>query len=74
MIPKEEFIFWKQNLVTIELHEVINNKLEELKNYLAFGGTLGDSTELFTARAVGRAEALQDILDWYPVEEEEDES
>lgn len=73
MVTKEEFLQWKNHAVTIELFETIQEKQEELSQFVLFGGTLGDNTVLFTARAVGRNEALQDVLNWNPVVEEENE-
>ncbi len=74
MVTKEEFVLWKNHPATIDLFEQIKQKQDELKDYVLFGGTLGELVEQYTARAVGRAETLQDILEWNPVKEEESES
>ncbi len=70
MITKEEFLLWKNHATTIELFELIRAKQQELNSFVLFGGTLGDNAIQNTARAVGRNEAYQDILDWNPAEEE----
>lgn len=74
MIEKEEFIQWKSSIVTKMLFEQIKDTQEKLKDFVIFGGTQGENSVANTARAVGRAEALQDILEWNPIEESEDES
>lgn len=73
MVTKEEFLQWKNHAVTIELLETIKQKQEELSQFVLFGGTLGENAVQNTARAVGRNEVLQDLLDWYPIEEEDNE-
>lgn len=72
MVTKEEFVLWKNHPVTIDLYELIQQKQNELKDYVLFGGTLGETVAQHTARAVGRVEALQDVLEWNPVQEEEE--
>ena len=74
MVTKEEFLQWKNHAVTIELLETIKAKQEELNSFVLFGGTLGENVAQGTARAVGRMESFQDIVDWYPVEEGVNES
>ena len=70
-MTKEEFVLWKNHPATRELFDTLKAKQEELSSFVLFGGTLGDSVVQNTARAVGRNEAYQDVIDWNPVEETE---
>lgn len=69
MIDKEEFLQWKNNIVTKKLLEDIKLKQNEVKDYIAFGGSLGEHLIQNTARAVGIVGAFQDVIDWNPLEE-----
>jgi hypothetical protein len=71
MVTKEEYILWKDHIVTKMLYEAIQHQLQALSNFVMYGGTIGENFEQATSRYIGRSEALQDMLAWTPIEEED---
>lgn len=71
VITKEEWVEFKGHIGYKILTDMIKQTQRNLAEFLACGGTLGNDVAQATATTVGRNLAYQDVLDFNPVEEEE---
>lgn len=65
MITAEQFAEWKEHPVTREIFQEIKSTIQDLKDKLAAGQTLGnlaDGTHGLTSRTVGQIDGLGQIL------------
>ena len=70
VVSKEEFLEWKESKVTQQVLAYVRAKREEMKEYLAQGGTIAPNAQLSTEALVGHLRGLDDILNIdYIVEE-----
>jgi len=65
MITAEQFAEWKEHPVTKEIFAEIKKQVEDIKDQMAYGNTIGgnaDATHGFTSRAVGQLDGLNQLL------------
>jgi hypothetical protein len=57
--PNEAIVAWKQNAVTVQVLDIIDQELQASSLRIGKGETLGDNIIQDTARAVGYVDALE---------------
>lgn len=65
-VSKSEYEEWRNHPVTLEVFNTIRASRQQAVDHIVFSGTLTDSTERDTARAVGIIQGIDMLLamDW----------
>lgn len=61
-MTKTEYLEWKNHPTTVEVFKALTQARDDLKEYLANGGTLNKQSPVSTEFVVGRIQGLNEIL------------